>query len=212
MGKSNINEHFLPIFLSKFINIMAKTIKYKESFSGNFSKTVRLIWLNLRIKFSLPFSPIGLFKSQTEQLHSAFNATLKSLLSRGAIYKKKCVNLKQRKVKSYLWNCNKKKYSSTVEIRWKCHYFMSNRGHDASLFSPKCITSVFYLLIQLANTYRSSEEGDQMKAVLSSTLFSFKIIIADTCHWVGVFTTWELSVTIYLQVSNAVKMSTLSII
>ena len=36
----NINDHILPISLINFINILAKTLKYKESFKGNFSKTV----------------------------------------------------------------------------------------------------------------------------------------------------------------------------
>ena len=39
------NEHILPIFLINFINTLAKTIKYKESFNSNFSKTVSPIWL-----------------------------------------------------------------------------------------------------------------------------------------------------------------------
>ena len=52
----NINEHILPIFLINFINKLAKTIKYKESFNGSLSKLyVRFRW-NLRSKFSLPFS------------------------------------------------------------------------------------------------------------------------------------------------------------
>ena len=42
LPKININEHILPIFLINFINILAKTIKYKESFNGNISKTVCL--------------------------------------------------------------------------------------------------------------------------------------------------------------------------
>ena len=37
LAKININEHILPIFLINVINILAKTIKYKESFNGNFS-------------------------------------------------------------------------------------------------------------------------------------------------------------------------------
>ena len=39
LAKININEHILPIFLIKFINILAKTIKYKKSLNINFSKT-----------------------------------------------------------------------------------------------------------------------------------------------------------------------------
>ena len=45
LPKININEHILPIFLINFINILAKTIKYKESFNSNISKTVCPIWL-----------------------------------------------------------------------------------------------------------------------------------------------------------------------
>ena len=55
LAKININEHILPIFLIKFINILAKTIKYKESLNINFSKTVCPIWLkfeNLVMLFS----------------------------------------------------------------------------------------------------------------------------------------------------------------
>ena len=36
--------NFLPIFLINLINILAKTIKYKESFNRNFSQTVCPIW------------------------------------------------------------------------------------------------------------------------------------------------------------------------
>ena len=58
MAKINISEHILPIFLINFINILAKTIKYKESFNGNFSKTLCPIFaeIQLIIKFCLPFS------------------------------------------------------------------------------------------------------------------------------------------------------------
>ena len=56
-AKININEHILPIFLIYFINILAKTIKYKESnsFYSNFSKPyVRFaeIW---ELSFSLQY-------------------------------------------------------------------------------------------------------------------------------------------------------------
>ena len=44
LAKININEHILQIFLIKLINILAKTVKYKES-NINFSKTICLIWL-----------------------------------------------------------------------------------------------------------------------------------------------------------------------
>ena len=43
--KNNSNEHILPIFLINFINILAKTIRYKESFNNSISKTLCLIWL-----------------------------------------------------------------------------------------------------------------------------------------------------------------------
>ena len=56
LAKININEHILPIFLINFINLLAKTKKYKESFNNHFSKPyVRFGW-NFRIKFSLPWS------------------------------------------------------------------------------------------------------------------------------------------------------------
>ena len=45
LAKININEHILPIFIIKFINVLAKTIKYKESLNINYSKTLCLIWL-----------------------------------------------------------------------------------------------------------------------------------------------------------------------
>ena len=45
MAETNINVHILPIFLINFINILAKTIEYKKSFKGNFSKTLCPIWL-----------------------------------------------------------------------------------------------------------------------------------------------------------------------
>ena len=56
MAKLNINEHILPIFLINFINILAKTIKYKESFNGNFSKNVMSDLAEIQLMISLPFS------------------------------------------------------------------------------------------------------------------------------------------------------------
>ena len=44
-GKTYIKENILPIFLNNFINILAKTIKYKESFKSNISKAICPIWL-----------------------------------------------------------------------------------------------------------------------------------------------------------------------
>ena len=41
----NIYEHILPIFLIKFINLLAKRIEHMESLNINFSKPVRPIWL-----------------------------------------------------------------------------------------------------------------------------------------------------------------------
>ena len=40
LAKINIHEHILLIFLINFINILAKTVRYKESLNTNFSKTV----------------------------------------------------------------------------------------------------------------------------------------------------------------------------
>ena len=58
MAKISISEHILPIFIINFINILAKTKKYKESFNGNFSKTLCTIFVEIQliIKFCLPFS------------------------------------------------------------------------------------------------------------------------------------------------------------
>ena len=44
-AKINIHDHTLLIFFINFINILAKTIKYKKSFNGIFSITVCPIWL-----------------------------------------------------------------------------------------------------------------------------------------------------------------------
>ena len=59
LAKINIYDDILQIFLINFINILAKTIKYKESFNSNFSKTVCPIWLKFEFAF---FSEIGLFQ------------------------------------------------------------------------------------------------------------------------------------------------------
>ena len=58
LPKINIHGCIFPILLINFINIWAKTMKYKESLNINFSKTVYPIWLktDLRIKFSMIFS------------------------------------------------------------------------------------------------------------------------------------------------------------
>ena len=45
-------KHILPIFLIKFINMLAKTIRYKESLNINFSKTI-LAQISLICFFSL---------------------------------------------------------------------------------------------------------------------------------------------------------------
>ena len=45
LPKINISEHILWIFLKNFINILAKAIRYKESFNRNISETVCPIWL-----------------------------------------------------------------------------------------------------------------------------------------------------------------------
>ena len=52
----DIHEYILPIFLINLINVLAKTIEYKETFNGHISKTVCPNLAKMRIKFSLLFS------------------------------------------------------------------------------------------------------------------------------------------------------------
>ena len=40
LSKLHIHDHFLPIFVINFINLLAKTTKYKKSFKRNIPKTV----------------------------------------------------------------------------------------------------------------------------------------------------------------------------
>ena len=60
LAKINITEHILAIFLIKIINILTKTIKYKESLNINFLKTECPIWLKFEnlMCFSLCNGPI----------------------------------------------------------------------------------------------------------------------------------------------------------
>ena len=69
----------VPICLNNFVNILAKTIKYKESFNSNFSKIICSIFRsNWRIKFTLLFSysRLILISNTVPQLHFAFTTTL----------------------------------------------------------------------------------------------------------------------------------------
>ena len=76
MAKININEHILPFFLINFINILVKTIKYKESFNSNFSKN-----LMSDLFFLLFFYFIQLakdIKMKTKQKHDELPGSTKS--------------------------------------------------------------------------------------------------------------------------------------
>ena len=59
--KINFTEHILPIFLIYFINILVKTMKYKESFNYDFSNTVCLIWLKFEKGIFSDFNKIFLW-------------------------------------------------------------------------------------------------------------------------------------------------------
>ena len=62
MAKLHIHDHLLPIFLINFINTLAKTINYRESFNSNSSKKrlsdLALIWELSLVCFSLCSRPI----------------------------------------------------------------------------------------------------------------------------------------------------------
>ena len=49
--KINIHEHILPIFLNNFINVLAKTIKYEETFNSHISKSGCPICLKFYLLF-----------------------------------------------------------------------------------------------------------------------------------------------------------------
>ena len=53
MAKLHIHAHFLPIFLINLINILAKTIQYKEIKNKHISKTVRPIAFKQKLYWSV---------------------------------------------------------------------------------------------------------------------------------------------------------------